>query len=97
MFSSYITVPVYADFYRWLGYGEQIDPMVAAWEAGDRQAAAAAAPWELIEEMFIFGTPEQMKERLARLRRGRHHAADPDPDRDAGQARRDDRGAGACP
>ena len=65
MFSSYITVPVYTAFYRWLGYGEQIDPMVAAWEAGDRQAAAAAAPWELIEEMFIFGTPEQMKERLA--------------------------------
>ena len=25
MFSSYITVPVYAAFYRWLGYGEQID------------------------------------------------------------------------
>ncbi|HET9198623.1 MAG TPA: LLM class F420-dependent oxidoreductase [Solirubrobacterales bacterium] len=65
MFSSYITVPVYANFYRWLGYGEQIEPMVAAWEAGDRQAAAAAAPWELIEDMFVFGTPEQMKERLA--------------------------------
>ena len=28
MFSSYITVPVYANFYRWLGYGEQIEPMV---------------------------------------------------------------------
>jgi probable F420-dependent oxidoreductase len=65
MFSSYITVPVYTAFYRWLGYGEQIDPMVTAWEAGDRQAAAAAAPWELIEDMFIFGTPEEMKTRLA--------------------------------
>jgi probable F420-dependent oxidoreductase len=64
MFSSYITVPVYANFYRWLGYGVQIEPMVSAWESGDRKAAAAAAPWELIEDMFIFGTPEQMKERL---------------------------------
>jgi probable F420-dependent oxidoreductase len=64
MFSSYITVPVYTEFYRWLGYGEQIEPMVSAWESGDRQAAAAAAPWELIEDMFVFGTPEQMKERL---------------------------------
>jgi probable F420-dependent oxidoreductase len=64
MFSSYITVPVYAAFYRWLGYGEQIAPMISAWEAGDRQAAAAAAPWELIEEMFIFGTPGEMKERI---------------------------------
>ncbi len=64
MFSSYITVPVYAAFYRWLGYGEQIEPMIATWEAGDRQAAAAAAPWELIEEMFIFGSPEEMVERI---------------------------------
>jgi probable F420-dependent oxidoreductase len=64
MFSSYITVPVYAAFYRWLGYGDEIDPMIAAWESGDRQGAAAAAPWELIEAMFIFGSPEEMKERI---------------------------------
>lgn len=64
MFSSYITVPVYAAFYRWLGYGEQIAPMIEAWESGDRQAAAAAAPWELIEEMFIFGTAAEMRERI---------------------------------
>jgi probable F420-dependent oxidoreductase len=64
MFASYATVPVYAAFFRWLGYGEKIDPMVSAWEAGDRQAAAAAAPWDVIEETFIFGTPEEMKERI---------------------------------
>jgi probable F420-dependent oxidoreductase len=64
MFSSYVTVPVYAAFYRWLGYGERIEEMVAAWEGGDRQAAAAAAPWELIEAMFVFGSPEEMKERI---------------------------------
>lgn len=64
MFSSYITVPVYAAFYRWLGYEAEIAEMVAAWEAKDRQAAAAAAPWELIEDTFIFGSAEQMKARL---------------------------------
>lgn len=64
MFSSYITVPVYAAFYRWLGYGEQIEAMVSAWEGGDRQGAAAAAPWELIEDMFVFGSPAEMRERL---------------------------------
>jgi probable F420-dependent oxidoreductase len=64
MFSSYITVPVYEAFYRWLGYGEKIDAMVEAWNAKDRKRAAEEAPWELIEEMFIFGSPEQMKERL---------------------------------
>ncbi len=64
MFSSYITVPVYEKFFRWLGYGDQIDAMVDAWNGKDRQKAAAEAPWELIEDTFIFGTPEQMRERL---------------------------------
>jgi alkanesulfonate monooxygenase SsuD/methylene tetrahydromethanopterin reductase-like flavin-dependent oxidoreductase (luciferase family) len=57
-------VPFYEAFFRWLGYGEQIDPMVEAWAAKDRQKAAELAPWELIEDTFIFGTPEQMRERL---------------------------------
>lgn len=70
MFSSYITVPVYEAFYRWLGHGGAIDPMVAAWRAGDRDKAAAAAPWALIEEMFIFGEPTEMRERIAAFREG---------------------------
>jgi alkanesulfonate monooxygenase SsuD/methylene tetrahydromethanopterin reductase-like flavin-dependent oxidoreductase (luciferase family) len=64
MFSSYITVPVYEAFFRWLGHGEKIDPMVEAWAAKDRQRAAKLAPWELIGDTFIFGRPEEMKERL---------------------------------
>jgi probable F420-dependent oxidoreductase len=70
MFSSYITVPVYEAFYRWLGHGDAIDPMVEAWKAKDRQKAAAEAPWELIEEMFILGEPDEMHERLARFTEG---------------------------
>jgi probable F420-dependent oxidoreductase len=64
MFASYATVPVYEAFFRWLGYGDRIDEMVAAWKAKDREAAVAAAPWELIEDTFIFGTPAEMRERL---------------------------------
>ncbi len=64
MFASYATVPVYEAFFRWLGYGEQIDDMVAAWNAKDREAAIAAAPWEVIEDTFIFGSPDEMRERL---------------------------------
>jgi probable F420-dependent oxidoreductase len=64
MFASYVSVPVYAEFFRWLGYGEQIAEMCEAWDARDREQAIAAAPWELIEDTFIFGTPEQMRERL---------------------------------
>jgi probable F420-dependent oxidoreductase len=64
MLASYGTVPVYANFLRWLGYGDQIAEMCEAWDARDRERAIAAAPWELIEEIFIFGSPEEMRERL---------------------------------
>ena len=64
MFASYATVPVYEAFFRWLGYGERIDPMVEAWAAKDRQGAAAAAPWDLIEDIFILGTTEQIRARV---------------------------------
>lgn len=64
MFSRYVTVPVYTAFFRWLGYGDEIAGMVAAWEARDRQEAAASAPWELIEDTFLIGRPEAIRERL---------------------------------
>ena len=64
MFASYVTVPVYEAFFRWLGHGDAIDEMVALWAAKDRQGAGAAAPWDLIEETFVFGEPAQMRERL---------------------------------
>src|SRR5918996_6239547 len=67
MFASYATVPFYEAFFRWLGYGEQIDDMVEAWARKDRDAATAAAPWELIEDTFVFGEPDEMKARLQRF------------------------------
>jgi probable F420-dependent oxidoreductase len=70
MFASYATVPVYEAFFRWLGHGEAIDPMVEAWRGKDRKAAAALAPWELIEEIFLFGEPAKIKERLAQFTDG---------------------------
>jgi probable F420-dependent oxidoreductase len=64
MFSAYATVPVYEAFFRWLGWGEAIDPMVEAWNARDRQRALELAPDDLIREIFIFGEPEEQKQRL---------------------------------
>jgi probable F420-dependent oxidoreductase len=64
MFASYATVPVYEAFFRWLGHGEAIDPMVEAWKAKDRNRAAELAPWDLVEDVFLFGSPEAIRERL---------------------------------
>jgi probable F420-dependent oxidoreductase len=64
MFTAYGSVPVYANFFRWLGWAEQLDPMVEAYQGGDRQGATGLAPEELIREVFVFGSPEQIKDRL---------------------------------
>lgn len=64
LFAAYITVPVYREFFRWLGFGEEIAAMVDAWGAGDRRGAAAAAPWRLIEDTFLLGSPEEIVERI---------------------------------
>jgi probable F420-dependent oxidoreductase len=64
MFSAYATVPVYEAFFRWLGWGEAIDPMVEAWRKGDRAGAVEAAPEDLIREIFIFGDGERQRARL---------------------------------
>ena len=64
MFAAYATVPVYEKFFRALGWGERLDPMVEAWHGGDRQRAQENAPDELIKEIFIFGSPEEQRARL---------------------------------
>jgi probable F420-dependent oxidoreductase len=64
LFAGYATVPVYEAFFRSLGWGAALDPMVEAWRGGDRKRAVALAPEELLREIFVFGRPEEMRERL---------------------------------
>ena len=64
MFCAYATVPVYEQFFRWLGFGEALDPMVEAWRAGDRPRALEAAPDELVREVFVLGEPSAQRARL---------------------------------
>lgn len=68
MFCAYATVPVYEQYFRWLGYGDDIDPMVEAWRSGDRGKALEVAPTELIEEIFVLGDPETQRGRLDEYR-----------------------------
>ena len=64
MFAAYATVPVYEAFFRGLGWGDAIDPMVAAWRGGDRKDALGLVPEELVREIFIFGSADEMRARL---------------------------------
>ena len=64
MFSAYGSVPVYAAFFRWLGWAQQLDPMVQAYEAGDRKRAMELASEDLIREIFVFGSPDEIRARV---------------------------------
>jgi probable F420-dependent oxidoreductase len=64
MLAAYATVPVYEAFFRAHGWGEALDPMLAAWREGDRRRALELAPEALAREVFIFGSPDAQRERL---------------------------------
>jgi probable F420-dependent oxidoreductase len=63
--AAYLTVPVYAAFHQWLGRGEIIEPMLAAWNSGDRRGALAAIPDSLVDELVVHGAAEECRERVA--------------------------------
>ncbi len=64
--AAYLTVPVYAEFHRWLGREEILKPMWDHWAAGDRKAALEAIPDSLVDELIVHGSPEECREHVAR-------------------------------
>jgi probable F420-dependent oxidoreductase len=60
----YLNVPVYAEFHRWLGRGPELQPMWDAWAAGDRQAALAAIPDSVVDELVVHGSPRACQARI---------------------------------
>jgi probable F420-dependent oxidoreductase len=66
MISSYLTVPVYAEFHRWLGRGELLQPMWDAWTQGERKLANELIPDAVVDDLIIHGSYDQCREHVAR-------------------------------
>ncbi len=64
--AAYLNVPVYAAFHEWLGNGPLLQGMWDAWKAGDRKAALAAIPDELVDRLVIHGTASECKAHIQR-------------------------------
>lgn len=64
LLTTYLTVPAYAAFHRWLGREAVLAPMWRAWAAGDRKAALAAIPDALVDELLVHGSPARCRERV---------------------------------
>jgi alkanesulfonate monooxygenase SsuD/methylene tetrahydromethanopterin reductase-like flavin-dependent oxidoreductase (luciferase family) len=63
--SGYLTVPVYRSYQAWLGHGEDLAAMWEAWDAGDRKAATAAVPDEVVDSVCVHGPPGECLEQIA--------------------------------
>lgn len=66
LITTYLTVPAYAEFHRWLGRGPVLAPVWAAWAAGQRSAAAAAVPDALVDALVLHGSPEHCRAEVRR-------------------------------
>jgi probable F420-dependent oxidoreductase len=66
MIAEYLNVPVYAAFHEWLGRGELLAPMWAAWKAGDRAGATEVIPDEVLDALIVSGSPDQCAEHVQR-------------------------------
>jgi alkanesulfonate monooxygenase SsuD/methylene tetrahydromethanopterin reductase-like flavin-dependent oxidoreductase (luciferase family) len=64
--AAYLNVPVYAAFHEWLGRGPALQGMWHAWRAGNRKAALAAIPDEVVDELIVHGSPEQCRATIQR-------------------------------
>src|SRR6476659_3230387 len=66
MIAEYMNVPVYAAFHEWIGRGDALRPMWDAWKAGDRAGATEVIPDHVLDELIVWGSPEQCAEGVRR-------------------------------
>jgi probable F420-dependent oxidoreductase len=66
LIAGYLTVPAYAAFHRWLGREPVLGEMWRAWAAGDRRAAAASVPDEVVDALVVHGSPAKCRTHLLR-------------------------------
>jgi probable F420-dependent oxidoreductase len=64
--AAYLNVPVYAEFHRWLGRGDVLQPMWDAWQSGERAAALDAIPDSLVDELIVHGSPAECRAKIQR-------------------------------
>jgi probable F420-dependent oxidoreductase len=63
--TAYMTVPQYNNFFREIGFEREATTAAEAWNAGNRKAALAAVPDRMLEEIYVFGSLDHCRARLA--------------------------------
>ena len=64
--NTYLNVTVYQKFHEWLGRTALLTPMWEAWKRGDRKGAVAAVPEQVVDDLVIRGSVEEMRMHVLR-------------------------------
>jgi probable F420-dependent oxidoreductase len=64
--AAYLNVAVYAAFHEWLGRGPLLEAMWSAWRSGDRKAALAAIPDDVVDALVVHGSPDECRAHVQR-------------------------------
>src|SRR6059036_1616633 len=64
--TAYLNVPVYCAFHEWLGRTASLGPMWEAWARGDRKAAVAAVPEQVMNDLILRGSIEEIRKAVIR-------------------------------
>ena len=64
--NTYLNVPVYKAFHEWLGRSEALGPMWQAWSSGDRKGAVAAIPDQVINDLILQGSVDEIHAHIQR-------------------------------
>jgi probable F420-dependent oxidoreductase len=59
--AAYLNVPVYAEFHKWVGRGDQLQGMWDAWAAGDRKAALGEISDDVVDQLIVHGSPAECR------------------------------------
>jgi probable F420-dependent oxidoreductase len=63
-FAPYAATSAYNRFFRWLGFGEEMDALLAALGQGDRAGAAAALSDRFVDGIYVLGDEDTVAERV---------------------------------
>lgn len=64
--NTYLNVPVYKAFQKWLGRETALTPMWEAWDKGDRKVAVTAVPEQVINDLILRGSIDEIRAHVLR-------------------------------
>ena len=63
-YTPYYANPVYNDFLKWAGYGDEAQGVLAGWAARDRELSTSSITDEIIDAVAIIGSAEDVHRRI---------------------------------